>query len=338
MPTSDAALVRAIAEASRRLTRTRIDDFLVTKGFYSLSTLRNDPAYQGLSKRELLDLVFEEREHWQLIEALADEGAFSDETVVELRQIGFLNANAADDISDPPQQPPPQSPVEPRRDGQDLPAPRSARTAQARGLKARWAGLSQGLKVAIIVAAISGIAVIIGAIINYFGATAPVQLSISATQTAERLATITAPTASPDPATPPPLTASTASPIPTASKPPQLPEATIFSPQQLAKVTERAAVEGSVSSIAPGIRVFLCVRASAPGGRIYPQAEVTLSGNWAIDVVFQTSGALYDVFVLAASSEDSIARLSDPHYKAAGMVELPPDASIISNVVTVTRD
>jgi len=331
-PSTDAALLHAIADASRRLTRTQIEDFLVTRGFYSLSTLRADPTYGSLGKRELLDVAFEERGRWELTQALADEGAFSEEALTELRRAGFLEDASTD-----------QSTPEGKRLHQDNERPASqsvrmtSRPSQKSPPRHGTAGVlalssAQTRKDGILVAFIGALALVVVGIIGYFAAIAPVQISIHATQTAEKGAetrsSYTLTTA---------LPSSTTSPA-TQVTLPALPEAAILSPRSGDVVSLHQLLEGSVSSIPPGIRVFLCVRASAPGGLIYPQGEIDSSGEWEMMVTFQTSRAAYETYVVAASTQEASTIMAEGHFALAGMAELPPDVTMISAAVAVTRD
>jgi hypothetical protein len=189
----------------------------------------------------------------------------------------------------------------------------------------------QSNRTQIVIGLLGAFALVAAAIIAYFAAIRPVQISAEYTQTAEARATANSATLTAIAPSPSAVSPGTITPRPTPST-----AARILVPSDGAEVAARTEFEGTISSLAPGERAFLCVATSA-GKPLFPQGELIPSGGrWATTATLQTPGGQYQAFVALTVSEEAAAIMSDPHFGISGMDGLPADTFVISPVITVT--
>ncbi len=113
----------------------------------------------------------------------------------------------------------------------------------------------------------------------------------------------------------------------------QPPQATITSPRNGAKVGKQILVEGVLSGLSTGQRVFLCVKSIQDV--YYPQGELPpADGPWSMKA--NSSDQAYEISVVLATSPQAVAALNDRSNREQGLRNLPEDASIL-RVVKVER-
>jgi len=98
----DHVIIRLVDDIDRSLTRSRYEEVLIEFQLYSISTLRDDPDYTDLNKREMIARTLQERCNWELLVALHERRILSNNTYRALSNLGYeFGQSIAGDLADP---------------------------------------------------------------------------------------------------------------------------------------------------------------------------------------------------------------------------------------------
>jgi hypothetical protein len=98
----DHIIARLLPEIDRGITRPRYEDLLVANKLYTYHTLREDPDYYKMNKRQLIARTFQEKNTYSLLLGLDEEGALSDQAHNILANLGIeLGQSVAGEIAEP---------------------------------------------------------------------------------------------------------------------------------------------------------------------------------------------------------------------------------------------
>jgi hypothetical protein len=120
---------------------------------------------------------------------------------------------------------------------------------------------------------------------------------------------------------------------------PVVPVAQINYPEDGATVEKFVTVGGTISGLKGGEKAFLCVKSTAFGRLIFPQAELfpDANGRWSASAIYSSIGYRYETFVATAPDTEAAQVLGDGYHRSYGMRSLPESSSVVGPVITVER-
>ena len=98
----DHVIMRLVDDIDRSMSRSRYEELLVASQLFGISTLRDDPDYTGLNKREMIAATLQERCNSELLAELHGKGTLSEKSYRALSNLGHeFGQSVAGDLADP---------------------------------------------------------------------------------------------------------------------------------------------------------------------------------------------------------------------------------------------